>query len=148
MNKTKTKHSLLCRYGLTSAAALLLTFGGASAVKADEQEEKAKVRTELIQELAQGLGGIEKKNFPTLGDEDLDHTYMTKLLTYLQEREQAENSWRKRLLKGIQDHALDGQDGRNGERGEQGPTGLAGKAGEAGAKGETGPAGPQGPRGE
>lgn len=62
-NKTKTKHSLLCRYGLTSAAALLLTFGGASAVKADEQEEKAKVRTELIQELAQGLGGIEKKIF-------------------------------------------------------------------------------------
>ncbi|SDV91970.1 hypothetical protein [Streptococcus pyogenes] len=41
----------------------MLTFGGASAVKADEQEEKAKVRTELIQELAQGLGGIEKKIF-------------------------------------------------------------------------------------
>ncbi|HFX5557333.1 TPA: peptidase, partial [Streptococcus pyogenes] len=44
-NKTKqnkTKQNLLCRYGLTSAAALLLTFGSASAVKADESDDLAR----------------------------------------------------------------------------------------------------------
>lgn len=51
MNKTKqnkTKHSLLCRYGLTSAAALLLTFGGASAVKANQQQAIKETQERLL----------------------------------------------------------------------------------------------------
>ncbi|HER5563244.1 TPA: peptidase, partial [Streptococcus pyogenes] len=126
-NKTKqnkTKHSLLCRYGLTSAAALLLTFGGASAVRADVQDDslvKARARNELLKELGEGLERIEKKTFPTPGNH-LDNTYMTKLLKYLQEREQDENNWRTRLLKGIQDRALDGQDGAQGPQGQPGLT--------------------------
>ncbi|MEN4482879.1 peptidase, partial [Streptococcus pyogenes] len=128
----------------------MLTFGGASAVKADGQEEKAKARTELIGELAQGLEGIEKKTFPTPGG-NVDNTYMLELLKHLQEREQDENNWRTRLLRGIQDHVLDGQDGQNGEQGPQGetgPTGPAGPQGPIGKQGDRGPAGPRGERGE
>ncbi|MFB1286952.1 hypothetical protein ACETGY_04660, partial [Streptococcus pyogenes] len=46
-NKTK-QNKLLCRYGLTSAAALLLTFGGVSAVKADEQQTIAETQKRLL----------------------------------------------------------------------------------------------------
>ncbi|VHE76654.1 LPXTG-anchored collagen-like adhesin Scl2/SclB [Streptococcus pyogenes] len=161
-NKTKqnkTKHSLLCRYGLTSAAALLLTFGGASAVKADEGEDAQKraqiqKREELLSALIDGTSRLENKQFPYPGSTGLDDTYMNSLIQYLQERKQIEDKWRASLLKGIQDHVLDGQDGDRGEvgpagpRGEAGPAGPRGEAGKDGAKGDRGETGPAGPRGE
>ncbi|MEN4315050.1 peptidase, partial [Streptococcus pyogenes] len=142
----------------------MLTFGGASAVKADEQDDLArlKARTELLEKLAQGLSSLEGKEIPTPGS-NLDETYMKELLKYLKERDKAEDNWRTELLQGIQKHAFDGQDGRDGEtgpagpagpvgpvgpRGEQGPRGERGEAGQngkAGDRGETGPAGPVGP---
>ncbi|HER6879666.1 TPA: LPXTG-anchored collagen-like adhesin Scl2/SclB [Streptococcus pyogenes] len=152
MNKTKqnkTKHSLLCRYGLTSAAALLLTFGGASAVKADgeDAQKRAQIqkREELLSALIDGTSRLENKQFPYPGSTGLDDTYMNSLIQYLQERKQIEDKWRASLLKGIQDHVLDGQDG---DRGEAGPAGPRGEAGKDGAKGDRGEAGPAGPRGE
>ncbi|HEQ9080274.1 TPA: LPXTG cell wall anchor domain-containing protein [Streptococcus pyogenes] len=151
-NKTKqnkTKHSLLCRYGLTSAAALLLTFGGASAVKADgeDAQKRAQIqkREELLSALIDGTSRLENKQFPYPGSTGLDDTYMNSLIQYLQERKQIEDKWRASLLKGIQDHVLDGQDG---DRGEAGPAGPRGEAGKDGAKGDRGEAGPAGPRGE
>ncbi|HEP1564661.1 TPA: LPXTG cell wall anchor domain-containing protein [Streptococcus pyogenes] len=169
-NKTKqnkTKHSLLCRYGLTSAAALLLTFGGASAVKADgeDAQKRAQIqkREELLSALIDGTSRLENKQFPYPGSTGLDDTYMNSLIQYLQERKQIEDKWRASLLKGIQDHVLDGQDGDRGEagpagprgeagpagpRGEAGPAGPRGEAGKDGAKGDRGEAGPAGPRGE
>ncbi|HER1323377.1 TPA: peptidase, partial [Streptococcus pyogenes] len=124
----KTKHSLLCCYGLTSAAALLLTFGGASAVRADEENEakaKAEVRNQLIGNLAQGLNDIERKEFPTPANNsgNLSDSDMKKLLAYLKERDEAEDKWRGVLLDGIQKHAFDGQDGKPGPAGERGPIG-------------------------
>ncbi|HEP1991267.1 TPA: collagen-like protein, partial [Streptococcus pyogenes] len=134
MNKTKqnkTKHSLLCRYGLTSAAALLLTFGGASAVKADgeDAQKRAQIqkREELLSTLIDGTSRLENKQFPYPGSTGLDDTYMNSLIQYLQERKQIEDKWRASLLKGIQDHVLDGQDGDRGEAGPAGPRGEAGK---------------------
>ncbi|HES6423937.1 TPA: LPXTG cell wall anchor domain-containing protein [Streptococcus pyogenes] len=169
-NKTKqnkTKHSLLCRYGLTSAAALLLTFGGASAVKADgeDAQKRAQIqkREELLSALIDGTSRLENKQFPYPGSTGLDDTYMNSLIQYLQERKQIEDKWRASLLRGIQDHVLDGQDGDRGEagpagprgeagpagpRGEAGPAGPRGEAGKDGAKGDRGEAGPAGPRGE
>ncbi|HES3856160.1 TPA: LPXTG cell wall anchor domain-containing protein, partial [Streptococcus pyogenes] len=143
--------SLLCRYGLTSAAALLLAFGGASAVRADDSNEaearaKAVVRNRLIAELGTGLQDIEKKKFPIQGSND-DKTYMKELLAYLKERDQAEDKWRGILLGGIQKRAFDGQDGKPGETGPAGPTGERGPAGKTGDRGETGPQGPQGETG-
>ncbi|HFJ4934700.1 TPA: peptidase, partial [Streptococcus pyogenes] len=122
-NKTKqnkTKHSLLCRYGLTSAAALLLTFGGASAVRADVNDQgasaQAQAKNKLLENLVKGLVSIENKKFPTLTSAgnggNLGATDVTKLLKYLQERAQAEDDWRTKLLRGIQNHAFDGQDGK------------------------------------
>ncbi|HER7961065.1 TPA: collagen-like protein, partial [Streptococcus pyogenes] len=152
MNKTKqnkTKHSLLCRYGLTSAAALLLTFGGASAVKADgeDAQKRAQIqkREELLSALIDGTSRLENKQFPYPGSTGLDDTYMNSLIQYLQERKQIEDKWRASLLKGIQDHVLDGQDG---DRGEAGPAGPRGEAGPAGPRGEAGPAGPRGEAGK
>ncbi|MEI9337959.1 hypothetical protein R5N45_09355, partial [Streptococcus pyogenes] len=141
-----------CRYGLTSAAALLLAFGGASAVRADDSNEaearaKAVVRNRLIAELGTGLQDIEKKKFPIQGSND-DKTYMKELLAYLKERDQAEDKWRGILLGGIQKRAFDGQDGKPGETGPAGPTGERGPAGPAGPTGERGPAGKTGDRGE
>ncbi len=151
-NKTKqnkTKHSLLCRYGLTSAAALLLTFGGASAVKADgeDAQKRAQIqkREELLSALIDGTSRLENKQFPYPGSTGLDDTYMNSLIQYLQERKQIEDKWRASLLKGIQDHVLDGQDG---DRGEAGPAGPRGEAGPAGPRGEAGPAGPRGEAGK
>ncbi|EZL77577.1 hypothetical protein Z296_00545, partial [Streptococcus pyogenes ABC020047076] len=151
-------HSLLCRYGLTSAAALLLTFGGASAVKADgeDAQKRAQIqkREELLSALIDGTSRLENKQFPYPGSTGLDDTYMNSLIQYLQERKQIEDKWRASLLKGIQDHVLDGQDGDRGEagpagpRGEAGPAGPRGEAGKDGAKGDRGEAGPAGPRGE
>ncbi|HEQ4133420.1 LPXTG cell wall anchor domain-containing protein [Streptococcus pyogenes] len=160
-NKTKqnkTKHSLLCRYGLTSAAALLLTFGGASAVKADgeDAQKRAQIqkREELLSALIDGTSRLENKQFPYPGSTGLDDTYMNSLIQYLQERKQIEDKWRASLLKGIQDHVLDGQDGDRGEagpagpRGEAGPAGPRGEAGKDGAKGDRGEAGPAGKDGQ
>ncbi|HFD7890657.1 TPA: LPXTG-anchored collagen-like adhesin Scl2/SclB, partial [Streptococcus pyogenes] len=149
--------SLLCRYGLTSAAALLLTFGGASAVRADAQGASNNNKEKLIRELGEGLTRIEKSKIPTPGADDME-----KLLKYLQERDKAEDDWRSRLLQGMQERAFDGRDGQpgpagpagargpagsQGPRGPEGPQGPAGKDGEAGAQGPVGPQGPQGETG-
>ncbi|WP_136285614.1 collagen-like domain-containing protein, partial [Streptococcus pyogenes] len=125
----------------------MLTFGGASAVKADEREERVQARTELIQELAEGLGRLKEKEIPTRGNLD-NNAYMAELLKYLQERGQVEDGWRTSLLQGMQRHVFDGLDGRNGEKGESGDRGLTGPTGPRGERGLQGPAGEAGPRGE
>ncbi|OAC72252.1 hypothetical protein AWT99_02800 [Streptococcus pyogenes] len=131
----------------------MLTFGGASAVKADEGEDAQKraqiqKREELLSALIDGTSRLENKQFPYPGSTGLDDTYMNSLIQYLQERKQIEDKWRASLLKGIQDHVLDGQDGDRGEAGPAGPRGEAGKDGAKGDRGETGPAGPRGEAGK
>ncbi|VHJ46040.1 LPXTG-motif cell wall anchor domain-containing protein [Streptococcus pyogenes] len=126
----------------------MLTFGGASAVKADESDDLARVkdRAELLEKLAKGLEDIENKKLPPLADNNVEE-----LLKYLKERDKAEDNWRTELLQGIQKHAFDGKDGRDGETGPQGPRGLTGPAGQDGKQGPQGPRGlqgPQGPRGD
>ncbi|HHK1489579.1 TPA: hypothetical protein ACQOG0_001720, partial [Streptococcus pyogenes] len=139
--------SLLCRYGLTSAAALLLTFGGASAVKADEK---------VIKEIQQELSDL-RQRFPKVA-ESFKHNNIspqTPVYQYLEALEKSLNSYLSKLdgqlhhLKG--DQGEQGLQGPAGPRGETGPAGEAGKDGEVGPRGdrgETGPAGPVGPRGE
>ncbi|HHJ7626527.1 TPA: LPXTG-anchored collagen-like adhesin Scl2/SclB [Streptococcus pyogenes] len=138
-NKTKqnkTKHSLLCRYGLTSAAALLLTFGGASAVKAEENE-KVREQEKLIQQLSEKL--VEINDLQTLNG---DKESIQSLVDYLTRRGKLEEEWMEYLNSGIQRKLFVGPKGPAGEKGEQGPTGKQGE------RGETGPAGPRGDKGE
>ncbi|HEP7566261.1 TPA: collagen-like protein, partial [Streptococcus pyogenes] len=139
VNKTKqnkTKHSLLCRYGLTSAAALLLTFGGASAVKADVVGRQ-QVQDEL-QNQRKALPRLKEfyKDTPNSGVEN------TPIYKYLTEMEGKLNRYLKTLDEGL--HQLQGD---KGEPGAQGPAGPMGPAGERGEKGAQGPRGEQGPQG-
>ncbi|HEP6829549.1 TPA: LPXTG cell wall anchor domain-containing protein [Streptococcus pyogenes] len=152
MNKTKqnkTKHSLLCRYGLTSAAALLLTFGGASAVKADAVGRQ-QVQDEL-QNQRKALPRLKEfyKDTPNSGVEN------TPIYKYLTEMEGKLNRYLETLDEGL--HQLQGDKGEPGAQGPAGPMGPAGERGEKGEpgtqgakgdRGETGPAGPRGDKGE
>ncbi|HGH8810550.1 TPA: LPXTG-anchored collagen-like adhesin Scl2/SclB [Streptococcus pyogenes] len=148
----KTKHSLLCRYGLTSAAALLLTFGGASAVKADVVGRQ-QVQDEL-QNQRKALPRLKEfyKDTPNSGVEN------TPIYKYLTEMEGKLNRYLETLDEGL--HQLQGDKGEPGAQGPAGPRGETGPAGERGEKGEpgtqgakgdrgeTGPAGPRGDKGE
>ncbi|HER7168256.1 TPA: LPXTG cell wall anchor domain-containing protein [Streptococcus pyogenes] len=138
-NKTKqnkTKHSLLCRYGLTSAAALLLTFGGASAVKAEENE-KVREQEKLIQQLSEKL--VEINDLQTLNG---DKESIQSLVDYLTRRGKLEEEWMEYLNSGIQRKLFVGPKGPAGPRGDKGETG------DKGAQGPVGPAGKDGQNGK
>ncbi|HER4533207.1 TPA: peptidase, partial [Streptococcus pyogenes NGAS751] len=96
--------SLLCRYGLTSAAALLLTFGGASAVKADGNG-----KDELMNSLSQKLQKI--NDLRTLNG---DGESIKSLVKYLTERGKLEEEWMEDLFSGIQRKLLAGEKGDPG----------------------------------
>ncbi|HGA4447541.1 TPA: LPXTG-anchored collagen-like adhesin Scl2/SclB [Streptococcus pyogenes] len=135
MNKTKqnkTKHSLLCRYGLTSAAALLLAFGGASAVKADQQPTIEETQSQL-QDL--------REAFPKLEDsyQEWDIFRQNKIYKHLDEFEHKLNSYLKVL-----DGSLSQLKGEKGERGPVGPAGPQGPAGPVGPAGKDGQDGKDG----
>ncbi|HHN5242887.1 TPA: LPXTG-anchored collagen-like adhesin Scl2/SclB, partial [Streptococcus pyogenes] len=131
--------SLLCRYGLTSAAALLLTFGGASAVKADAVGRQ-QVQDEL-QNQRKALPRLKEfyKDTPNSGVEN------TPIYKYLTEMEGKLNRYLETLDKGL--HQLQGDKGEPGAQGPAGPRGETGPAGERGEKGAQGPRGEQGPQG-
>ncbi|HFM7776677.1 TPA: LPXTG-anchored collagen-like adhesin Scl2/SclB, partial [Streptococcus pyogenes] len=131
--------SLLCRYGLTSAAALLLTFGGASAVKADAVGRQ-QVQDEL-QNQRKALPRLKEfyKDTPNSGVEN------TPIYKYLTEMEGKLNTYLETLDKGL--HQLQGDKGEPGAQGPAGPRGETGPAGERGEKGAQGPRGEQGPQG-
>ncbi|HER0777678.1 TPA: peptidase, partial [Streptococcus pyogenes] len=103
--------SLLCRYGLTSAAALLLTFGGASAVRAnDHQLELSRKRNTLMGELNELHNNIEMKSgtLPS-SNGDVEESTVKKILKYLEERDRLEDQWREKLFEGMQNKLFDGQ---------------------------------------
>ncbi|VGV31511.1 Collagen-like surface protein [Streptococcus pyogenes] len=139
----------------------MLTFGGASAVRADEAGRKG-VQDDL-QKQREAFPQLKKylDNSPYSGQEN------TPIFQYLFQLEGKLNNYLKTLDGGL--HHLQGEKGPAGERGpqgpagERGPQGLTGKPGErglpgpagergpqglTGKQGDTGPAGPQGPRGE
>ncbi|HHS3454972.1 TPA: LPXTG-anchored collagen-like adhesin Scl2/SclB, partial [Streptococcus pyogenes] len=102
-NKTK-QNSLLCRYGLTSAAALLLTFGGASAVKADEQG---------IREIQQNLSEI-RNRFPKVDDRFKENNLWSSspIYQHLKALEEGLNSYLSELDRNL--HHLKGDKGEQG----------------------------------
>ncbi|HES1898294.1 TPA: collagen-like protein, partial [Streptococcus pyogenes] len=120
-NKTK-QNRLLCRYGLTSAAALLLTFGGASAVKADG---------EGIRETQQELQEI-RKNFPSVTEDFKDNNvyYGHPIIKHLTSLEEQLQKYLQKLDQNL--HHLKGGQGPRGDKGETGPQGLQGAKGERG----------------
>ncbi|HES7405512.1 TPA: LPXTG cell wall anchor domain-containing protein [Streptococcus pyogenes] len=152
-SKHHNLNKLVWRYGLTSAAAVLLAFGGgASSVKA---ESTGADRTKLLETL-KGLQShspssipqtknIEEHNSVFTGKsyDSVDiYNYLTKIEEYLQNQKTHEKNWKDAITKGLESGAL------RGEKGEAGVKGPKGDKGETGERGETGAQGPVGPQGE
>ncbi|HEQ4662321.1 TPA: collagen-like protein, partial [Streptococcus pyogenes] len=141
-SKHHNLNKLVWRYGLTSAAAVLLAFGGgASSVKADTLTPQQ--RQKEIQEIKEIIGKYPRATNsefwePTwLGDRFQDDRYRNRLESYTQEALQ-------KIVELIEKGATKGEKGDAGPRGERGQEGPVGPAGKAGPKGERGPAGPKG----
>ncbi|HHL9907257.1 TPA: hypothetical protein ACRBUF_001608, partial [Streptococcus pyogenes] len=122
----------------------MLTFGGASAVKADN---------ESIADTQRKLSEL-RSRFPKVDDKFKDNNLWNNspIYQHLKSLEDSLDKYLSELDKNL--HHLKGD---KGEQGLQGPRGLQGDRGEVGPRGEQGPAGPagkdgekgdQGPRGE
>ncbi|HEP1503846.1 TPA: LPXTG cell wall anchor domain-containing protein [Streptococcus pyogenes] len=159
-SKHHNLNKLVWRYGLTSAAAVLLAFGGGvSSVKADDQNES---RAELLKKLESQLQFQnrvpETNKIPQAGgwlgtsyDSVELYKYLQQVQEYLEKQQFHEEQWKKEITEGLKSDALRGE---KGERGLPGLTGLPGLPGERGPRGpkgdrgETGAQGPVGPQGE
>ncbi|HGA4677382.1 TPA: hypothetical protein ACISTZ_000001, partial [Streptococcus pyogenes] len=115
----------------------MLTFGGASAVRADAKEnnneERMKARSSLIQRLHGEINEQEKNQIPNVpsstydsipkGISDIENDvteireYLGNINKYLLGQKNSDEKWKRELTQGIQEKLLDGQDGRNGEKG-------------------------------
>ncbi|MBW3289048.1 LPXTG-anchored collagen-like adhesin Scl1/SclA [Streptococcus pyogenes] len=152
-SKHHNLNKLVWRYGLTSAAAVLLAFGGgASSVKAEgsaapltseqRQQEIEKIKQE-IQAKYPKLTEEKYHSYGVFGRKYLDYDkYQKGLEEYTQEA-------LKKIVELIEKGATQGPAGPKGAtQGPAGPEGKPGKAGEKGDRGEKGEAGIQGPQGE
>ncbi|VGV34761.1 Collagen-like surface protein [Streptococcus pyogenes] len=140
-------NKLVWRYGLTSAAAVLLAFGGgASSVKA-ESPMSPEERKEEINRIKGTLDG-----YPQMGD---DRFWQRGVFgssfkddVYLKEVEQYTREALTEILGLIEKGATQGPKGDPGPVGPAGPEGKPGKQGPEGKPGERGAQGIQGPQGE
>ncbi|HES1205082.1 TPA: hypothetical protein VNK10_001799, partial [Streptococcus pyogenes] len=166
-SKHHNLNKLVWRYGLTSAAAVLLAFGGgASSVKAEgapgtmTQEE----RQEEIQKIREKL----EKEYPNSEKEEFRYkTWYGKSYLdegrYLKSLENVTKETLQKIVELIEKGATQGPAGPKGDtgpagpagpRGERGPQGekgvqgLKGEKGETGAPGKDGAVGAQGPKGD
>ncbi|VHE78656.1 LPXTG-anchored collagen-like adhesin Scl1/SclA [Streptococcus pyogenes] len=162
-SKHHNLNKLVWRYGLTSAAAVLLAFGGGvSSVKADSQQEES--RAKLLQKLDElrsqhqndvpQTNGIEEEyrlwGGPSYDTADL-YKYLQKIEDYLKQQKNHEEKWKEEITAGLKSGALRGEKGEAGAQGAQGvrgPKGEKGPQGEKGAQGAQGAQGVRGPKGE
>ncbi|VHB96896.1 LPXTG-anchored collagen-like adhesin Scl2/SclB [Streptococcus pyogenes] len=114
----------------------MLTFGGASAVKADSSAAGQQKIQDMLQEQRQKFPRLEEylKDSPNSGIE------RTPIFKYLTQMEAELNRYLETLDENLSQ--------LKGEKGDQGPVGPAGKQGERGEKGEQGPQGATGPAGK
>ncbi|HEQ8195149.1 TPA: peptidase, partial [Streptococcus pyogenes] len=91
----------------------MLTFGGASAVKADNQQlELAKKKNDLMTELHSNLEQMKSGTLPSSNgdvEESTVKSTVKKILKYLEERDRLEDQWREKLFEGMQNKLFDGQ---------------------------------------
>ncbi|HES3792729.1 TPA: LPXTG cell wall anchor domain-containing protein [Streptococcus pyogenes] len=159
-SKHHNLNKLVWRYGLTSAAAVLLAFGGgASSVKAEtfsvqkRQAEIDRIKQE-IQDKYPKLTEAQYQGYGLLGNQYTDYDkYQVGLEKYTQEI-------LKEIVGLIEKGATQGPKGDPGPAGPRGPVGpvgpqgetgkdgAPGEKGEKGDRGETGAQGPVGPQGE
>ncbi|HFD5447145.1 TPA: hypothetical protein ACF4ZP_001022, partial [Streptococcus pyogenes] len=134
-SKHHNLNKLVWRYGLTSAAAVLLAFGGGvSSVKADGQNES---RAELLKKLESQLQFQnrvpETKDIPqaytlwgTSYDSEQLYKYLQQVEEYLVKQQYHEEEWKKEITAGLKSGALRGEKGEAGAQGKQGAPGVPG----------------------
>ncbi|HFH3125201.1 TPA: hypothetical protein ACQMM9_000720, partial [Streptococcus pyogenes] len=117
----------------------MLTFGGASAVKANDAD-RSENRNKLIQGLREQIENNNKLNIPHVpestytnklpntsdleGDISVIRQYLKQVNEYIKRHKEYDQEWKEELTQGIQKKLLDGKDGQNGEKGDQGPRGA------------------------
>ncbi|HER4800281.1 TPA: collagen-like protein, partial [Streptococcus pyogenes NGAS113] len=141
-------NKLVWRYGLTSAAAVLLAFGGgASSVKAEVSPSQRKEEINRIKESLNKYPQMEDDRFwrrGVFGSSFQDDVYQKEVERYTKEA-------LTEILGLIEKGATQGpkgDPGPAGPRGPVGPEGPAGKPGKDGAQGERGKQGNPGPKGD
>ncbi|VGU91447.1 LPXTG-anchored collagen-like adhesin Scl1/SclA [Streptococcus pyogenes] len=142
-SKHHNLNKLVWRYGLTSAAAVLLAFGGgASSVKAEISSTQRQAEIDKIRD------HIEKypdpQNEAYFSSQGLLQRWLFDPELYQKGVEQYTKQALTEILGLIEKGATQGPKGDPGPRGERGQEGPVGPAGKAGPRGERGPAGPKG----
>ncbi|HER1416032.1 TPA: collagen-like protein, partial [Streptococcus pyogenes] len=147
-SKHHNLNKLVWRYGLTSAAAVLLAFGGgASSVKAEtysaqkRQAEIDRIKQE-IQDKYPKLTEAQYQGYGLLGNQYTDYDKYQKGL------EEYTQAVLKEIVELIEKGATQGPVGPQGEAGKDGAPGEKGEKGDRGETGAQGPVGPQGEKGE
>lgn len=144
----------------------MLTFGGASAVKADDNksdEEKIEARSSLIKRLHDEISGQSNNQIPKVPDStyvgppnisDIENDvtaireYLDSINSFLVGQKNSDKKWKLELTQGIQDRLLDGKDGKDGQNGKDGLPGKDGKDGQDGKDGLPGKDGKDGQDGK
>ncbi|HER1048741.1 TPA: hypothetical protein VJF65_001025, partial [Streptococcus pyogenes] len=146
-SKHHNLNKLVWRYGLTSAAAVLLAFGGgASSVKAETSTLTPQGRQEKIKKIKDHITQYPKINEDRFWDWNWfrnsfkDEDYLKAVQNFTEQALQE-------ILDLIEKGATKGDKGDAGPRGERGPQGPEGKQGKAGERGAQGPKGDRGEQG-
>ncbi|HER3274815.1 TPA: collagen-like protein, partial [Streptococcus pyogenes] len=140
-SKHHNLNKLVWRYGLTSAAAVLLAFGGGvSSVKADDLKTNSLgPRAKLLEDLKNlksGPGDIPKTSeiaeqqsfFTGTSYDSVDiYKYLKEIEEYLKKQKKHEEDWKEMITKGLESGALRGEKGAPGEPGPKGDKGEDGK---------------------
>ncbi|HHJ7990618.1 TPA: hypothetical protein ACQNG0_001340, partial [Streptococcus pyogenes] len=150
--KQKNINKFVCRYGLTTAAAVLATFGGVANVSADAESMRY-VGEDLQKELDKSSGEyvpkVNNSREGRLPNGQLQvEDYLTKIQSYLEEWKKRDDTWKEKVTKSIQNGTFQGDKGDMGPEGKPGPKGDKGETGDQGPRGERGETGLQGPKGE
>ncbi|MFP1651293.1 hypothetical protein ACLDVN_08340, partial [Streptococcus pyogenes] len=141
--KQKNINKLVCRYGLTTAAAILATFGGGVANVRANAESMQYVGKDLEKTLDEDYDnyvpkvGDSKKNGDPNGSVDVE-AYITKVQNYLENQKKLDRKWKDKLAKSIQNGTFQGDKGDIGPEGKPGPKGDKGETGDQGPRGERG----------
>ncbi|HER5465278.1 TPA: LPXTG cell wall anchor domain-containing protein [Streptococcus pyogenes] len=156
-SKHHNLNKLVWRYGLSSAAAVLLAFGGgASSVKAEVSPSQRKEEINRIKESLDKYPQMNDDRFwhgGIFGNSFQDDVYQKEVEQYTKEAlTEILGLIEKGATQGPKGDpgapGKDGAPGEKGEKGDRGETGAQGPVGPQGEKGETGEQGPAGPQGE
>ncbi|MFF1163656.1 LPXTG cell wall anchor domain-containing protein [Streptococcus pyogenes] len=150
--KQKNINKLVCRYGLTTAAAILATFGGVANVRANA-ESMQYVGKDLEKTLEKDYENyVPKINNSREGRDPSKpvniEAYLARIQEYLEARKRDDYEWKDKITKSIQNGTFQGDKGDMGPEGKPGPKGDKGETGGQGPRGERGETGLQGPKGE